>query len=356
MSLIIDLESIKKNIKLIKNITNKELMIVQKSNAYELNSQKIIPLLKEENIKWIVYNKYIEYLKDKEILNNFNILIMESVTLKNIKLPVTHTINNIYDAILISKIKNKIKVHLQVDTGMNRIGIRNINEASKIISMLSKNPNIIIEGIYTHFSSGDNEYEYYHKQVLMFKEYLKLYSFKIVHSAASNSLAKEITGNMVRVGMAIYGYGNHNLDLHPSISLKAPVINSFKVKCQDFIGYNQQFKVTTPGYISVIPLGYDDIMGISELTKNKARYRIVGKVCMNHLFIFSKHKINNLTKLNVLSKNDIIAYEKYDWYLIITSMKKIPKNYLRRSNYDLPKVFKRTNQTYQKYQFRKRSN
>ena len=66
MSLIIDLENIRKNIKLIKEITKKELMVVQKSNAYELNSQKIIPLLKEEKIKWIVYNKYIEYLKDKE--------------------------------------------------------------------------------------------------------------------------------------------------------------------------------------------------------------------------------------------------------------------------------------------------
>lgn len=356
MSLIIDLENIRKNIKLIKEITKKELMVVQKSNAYELNSQKIIPLLKEEKIKWIVYNKYIEYLKDKEILDGFNILIMESVTLKNTKLPVTHTINNLDDALLISEINHKIKVHLQVDTGMNRIGIRSLEEANKIISILSKSPNIIIEGIYTHFSSNDNEYEYYNKQVSKFKEYLKLYPFKIIHSAATPSLTKEITGNMVRVGMAIYGYGNHNLDLHPSISFRVPVINSFKVKDKDFVGYNQKFKVTTPGYISVIPLGYDDIIGISELTKNSIRYSIVGKVCMNHLFIFSKHKINNLTKLNVLSKNDIISYEKYDWYLIITSMKKIPKNYLRRSNYDLPKVFNRTNQAYQKYQFRKRSN
>ena len=40
---------------------------------------------------------------------------------------------------------------------------------------MAKNPNIIIEGIYTHFSSNDNEYEYYNKQVSKFKEYLKLY-------------------------------------------------------------------------------------------------------------------------------------------------------------------------------------
>ena len=42
----------------------------------------------------------------------------------------------------------------------------------------------------------------------------------------------------------------------------------------DFVGYNQKFKVTTPGYISVIPLGYDDIIGISELTKNSTRYSL----------------------------------------------------------------------------------
>lgn len=356
MSLIVDVDNIKKNIQIIKRITQKEVMVVQKSNAYDLNSKKIIPILKEENIKWIVYNKYQEYLDDQNLLDDVNVLVMESPTIHTCGYSVVHTINNFHDACVLLKCQNKTRVHLQVDTGMNRLGIRSVDEAKKIIDILKTNQNISIEGIYTHFSSAEDEQIYYSKQIEAFKQYLTLYPFKYVHSAASSSLTKNIVGNMVRVGMSIYGYASSSLKLFPSLSLRVSPLNSFLVEKGNKIGYEQEYDVKRRGYISVLPLGYDDIIGITEITKGDKRYRIVGKICMNHLFIFSSTKINNLTRLNVLSKNDIITYRKYNWYLIITSMKKIPKNYLRRTNYDISKVFNRTDKTYQKYQFRKRSN
>lgn len=156
--------------------------------------------------------------------------------------------------------------------------------------------------------------------------------------------------------MAIYGYDGAINGLSPSLSYYVKPVNSFLLDKNECVGYSQMYKNKTPCYVSVLPIGYDDILGISEIRKDKNKYQIIGKMCMNHLFIKSSQKINNLTSLNVLSKNDIISYRNYNWYLIITSMKKIPKNYIRRSNYDISTVFEKRTEKSGKYKFRKRSN
>lgn len=355
MSLFVDLDNIKNNIKKIKEYTQKEIMVVLKNNAYELNSKRIISLLKEENVKWIVYNKFDEYILDKSYLTDFNILILESPKEKNLSLPVYYSVNSIDDAKLLKNVNTKTLVHLQIDTGMNRIGIRSIDEMKEVIKILSFNKNIIIDGIYTHFASKMNEDYYFNKQVKNFNSYLSLYPFNNIHCESSHSLGRKINSNMVRVGISIYGYETNIKGIIPSISYYVKPVNSFKIKKGDTVGYNQQYLESSSSYITVLPIGYDDILGINEIRLNSEKFEIVGKMCMNHLFIKSNKKINNLTSLLVLSKNDIISYRDYNWYLIITSMKKIPKNYIRRTFNDLPKVFKTRTKKSRSFRLRKRS-
>ena len=77
---------------------------------------------------------------------------------------------------------NKKIVHLQIDSGMNRLGIRTIEEYLEILKILRKCNNIEIEGIYTHFSSNYLENDYYNLQCSRFLDYLSYYNFKIVHT------------------------------------------------------------------------------------------------------------------------------------------------------------------------------
>lgn len=355
MSLFIDLDNIKNNINQIKQQLQKDIMVVLKNNAYELNSKKIIPILKETNVKWVVYNKFEEYLIDKDLLKGFDVLILESPIDKYLNLPLVYSINSLSDAYIIIKSNISSHVHLQVDTGMNRLGIRSTKELLKVVELLNNN-NIIIDGIYTHFSSDLNEYEYYQKQINKFKNYISCYPFKHIHSASTHSLHKPILGNMIRIGMAIYGYDCKIDNLLPCLSYYVKPINNFLLDKEECVGYSQNYKTEKLSYISVLPIGYNDILGITEVRYKRVKYPIIGKMCMNHLFIKSGQKINNLTSLNVLSKNDIISYGNYNWYLIMTSMKKIPKNYIRRSNYDISTIFEKRTKKSRKYQFRKRSN
>ena len=149
---------------------------------------------------------------------------------------------NCYDDI--EKFTNKdfnINVHLQVDTGMNRLGIRSTEECKYIINILRKHKRIKIDGIFTHFSSNCDEYNYYNKQLKLFNSYLKLYSFNTIHSASSSSLHKNIIGNNVRVGLAIYGYGNPYIGLCPSLYFTTKLINHFILHKGESIGYNQKY-------------------------------------------------------------------------------------------------------------------
>ncbi len=358
MSLFIDLDCIKENVKKIIDYTNKDLMAVLKNDAYGLGSSKILEVLFSEDIKWIVYNTYNEYLKDKGVIVKYNlrVLILESPTrnaLNDEYENIYYSVNDIKDLRLLKKVSKKCFVHLRINSGMNRLGLKTLSECKKIIKELNDIKNIVIDGIYTHFASNENEYEYYKFQSEKFKKYLKLYSFNHIHSASTSSLHKNIIGNMVRVGLGLYGYGNTHLNLSPSITLTSEVIASFKIKKGEQIGYNMTYTAFSKQFVNTIPLGYYDIQGIDHIYYNGVLYPLRGKICMNHAFFITSFKINKISKLIVLSKNDIIK-EKYNWYVIITSLNKLPKNYLKRGNHDLSRVYQLSKNAYQANQFRRR--
>lgn len=359
MSLFIDLSKIQQNVKCIKEYTQKDVMAVIKSNAYGLGSKTIIKTLFKCGITWVVYNTYQEYLKDKVFINDskIKVLILESITSKMLddnydKL--YFSINSSDDVEVLNQINKKCNIHIRINSGMNRLGLKSINEFKMVIKKLKINPYVLIDGVYTHFASNENEYNYYEMQVNEFKKYLKLYKFNNIHTSSTSSLHKNIVGNMVRVGMAIYGYGNHYLNLKPCVTLNTNVLDSFKIFKGEYVGYDMTYKAENNEYVNIIPIGYYDIRGIDHIYYNNELYPLIGKICMNHAFFVTNFKIKKITKLIVLSKNDIIRVN-YNWYQILTSLETIPKNYIMRGNYDISEVYSRTKFKTKGYKFRKRS-
>ena len=156
MPLFIYEDLVEKNVKIISSYTRRKIMAVVKSDAYGLSAKKMISLLKKANIDFFVFEKYSEYLKCQNLLRDKRVLILESPSIsliQNTPNNVAFSINSIIDAINIKDIQSKVTIHLRVDTGMNRQGVRNIEELEKILTMFKTNKNIFIEGLYTHFSS-----------------------------------------------------------------------------------------------------------------------------------------------------------------------------------------------------------
>lgn len=352
--MIVDINKLKNNIQWIKEKTNKEIIAIIKSNAYGLGIKKIAKYLISSGVSFFAINKESEY----EFLGK-PILILNSVTnLINDSL-VRYTINSIDDVYFFKKTNRKVIVHLQIDTGMNRLGIRTTDEYQKIILEINKCQNILIEGVFTHYSSGAEEFLYYEYQNLRFLEFLKIATFPIVHGAASSSLKKNLVGNFVRIGISMYGFCQiEGLKVVPRIM--TPVIQTFFLKREEKFGYGQN-KLKSDGYLNVIPLGYyeaNDFRYVYYKDKNQKlkwhKLQVVGKSCMNHRHVYSKFAIKKLSYLYVFFKNDTI-YKESDFYRFLTSTKQIHKIYLEVKN-DLSTIFKRTNKKSIRFKQRRNCN
>lgn len=331
MNIYIDLDKIKENINIIKDYTKKDIIAVVKSNAYGLGVRKIIKTLIKENVKYFFFNKLNEYLEVKDLLINYNVIIFESLDLRNINKHYTNnlilTINNYHDLLVYEKSNKDIRVHIQVDTGMNRIGIRSIDVCNKIINR--KSQNIKIQGIYTHYASNADEYEYFTKQQEKFLEYLSLYNFKVIHSNATSSLHKNIIGNMVRVGIGMFGYQSM-FPLKQVVTCTTKLINLFNLACFDHLGYEGKYTSKGEEVIGVVDLGYYDSSIIDKVYINNKAYKFIGKTCMNHAYIKLDNEINYLSRLRILPINDIIDNDEYDYYKLLTSFDHLKKNYIER--------------------------
>lgn len=325
------------NVNKIREITKKDIIAVVKSDAYGLGVDHIIPLLKNAKVNIFAFETYQEYEKSAKNLVNSKVLIMENINVQNVlKSPdnVIFSINSLKDALLIKDIKKRQEFHLRVDTGMNRLGIRSIYEFKKVLELLEANEFIKIKGLYTHFSSGLLEEEYYQKQLKTFKKYLKIKDFEIVHANATKSLHKELIGNMIRVGMALYGYHQPFLGLKRTLSLIERPCSIFKTKHVDKIGYFQ--KNSQGSVVGVLTFGYNDINldNIEYIYRNGKKYQLLGKSCMNHTHFYADEDINYLSWMSILPTNDIISSSddyknEINWYHILTSLKSMPKNFIR---------------------------
>lgn len=129
----------------------------------------------------------------------------------------------------------KVKVHLKLNTGMNRLGISSKEELNEVVLLLQQQ-DILIEGIYTHIYQASVE-ENYRKQIKVFLELtsdIDLSQIPIVHISASEALSdypKEQFVNGCRLGIIMYGFTEKKqLQLSSTFSLYSEVIQINEVK------------------------------------------------------------------------------------------------------------------------------
>lgn len=166
-------------------------------------------------------------------------------------------------------VSGKLKVHVKIDTGMGRLGIF-AEDAIKAFRHLNTLTNLDIEGIYTHFSSADEDAELTAHQLETFRRAvrpLRAAGINVTYMHAANSPGTLATWeshlNMVRPGLILYGLRpSEKTTLHPGMR---PVM-SWKtqvLQVKDFppgysIGYNGTYTTRNNERIAIIPVGYAD--------------------------------------------------------------------------------------------------
>jgi len=300
----INLKAILNNINKINQLSNKKVIPVIKSNAYNFGDVEVGTYLSDNGIEYLAVVDTEEAKRLVAAQINANILVLNGISPNEMEFYEQNpnliiSVNSYKEALDLVQncLIENVRVHLQIETGMNRLGIKSVEECKEIIDIL-KSANIKIEGIYTHFSSLNN----LEKQELEFKKYLSLHKFTMVHCAATSTYKATTIGNYVRVGLQIYGFETND-EFTQALMIYTKPIAINDVKAQETVGYSEAFVATSATRVAVLPIGYSNgysrnLSGFVVFAEGQ-RYQVIGKVCMNHLFVKVDEKVNMETKFYI---------------------------------------------------------
>ncbi len=195
------------------------------------------------------------------------------------------------------------KVHIKVDSGMNRVGVRPA-DALELAREIVDSPDLEFEGLWTHCAAADDPTNPFTEvQLVRFNEVtadmaaagMEPTVRHVANSAAAIDRA-DARLDMVRTGIAIYGVAPapvlaDRLDLRPALSLHAEVSLVKRVRAGEGISYGLRHRFESDATIATIPIGYAD--GVpralskagGEVLVHGRRRPIVGVVTMDQLMI-----------------------------------------------------------------------
>ncbi|MGE0201629.1 MAG: alanine racemase [Candidatus Melainabacteria bacterium] len=166
------------------------------------------------------------------------------------------------------------KVHVKVDTGMHRIGVA-WEEAADFINMLSGQPGIQLEGVFSHFADTADA-RFTQTQLERWRQVVGRLNQKPRYLHIANSEGMLLHGhsldpkysNLVRTGIALFGYGPAGSPpLEPVMGVKGRIIRIHDVGADESVSYGRRFTTNAPTRIATVPLGYAD--GVPRILSGK---------------------------------------------------------------------------------------
>lgn len=322
-----------------KKSKNSKICAVVKANAYGIGDDIVVKTLKR-------YVDFFAVANDTEAIRirNFTnkpILILGEIDDNNIEKCIRNNISisissgkKLSNICKVAKqIKFKAKIHFKINSGMNRLGFKNLSEFKKIYNKYYDNENITYEGIFTHIYDS-NDIEKTNKQKNIFDKFISSVNCNnVIKHIASTSVVlnyEDMNYDMCRIGIGLYNYAlNNKYGLKPVLQIKTKIINIIKIKKNEHIGYGEGFISKCDMKIGVLPIGYAD--GYLRQFSNKAKViinnnliNVIGNVCMDMCFIditncdfkigeevivLGKSKDNNINANDLAKIANTIDYE-----------------------------------------------
>jgi len=304
----IDLSAIQGNIRYFLNRSEAKVMAIVKANAYGHGAVPVAQAALDAGAAWCGVARVNEALELRQAGVDHPTLILGYTPEARYKEMISHQVSmtvwnrmqaeNISSAA--SQINQVAKLHLKVDTGMGRLGVKP-GDVVSLIETIKRLPNIQIEGLFTHFARADEKDQApTDSQEDFFQELvsrLEASGIPIPFIHAANSAASltrpSVHYNGVRIGIAMYG-------LHPSPDCQLPpefrpamtwksVLSQVKIVPQGKgISYGHQYITSGNERIGTVPVGYAD--GFRRVPANQVLVRgrkvpVVGRVTMDQIMV-----------------------------------------------------------------------
>ena len=292
---------------------NNEVWPVLKSNAYGHGIKQVSKILLKRDFEYFIVDGYQEVLEIRQItkrpvlmIGTINPINFSNINWNNLAIMVQdrETIKSL------GKGGKKVTVHLKINTGMNRQGIK-LEEVKDIVKLIKKYPKLKLEGIFSHLANADSaDNKETLKQLEKFKEAIKIVEemgikLKYCHLAATAGAAKikDPKINAIRLGIGLY------LGLKPVLNLKTVFTKILEIEKGDKVGYRGTFIADKKTKIGVIPVGYFEALDRRLSNKGFVKYKnkfypIIGRICMNLAMInLGKTEAKIFDEVEVISNN-----------------------------------------------------
>ena len=311
-----------------KKHANQVLIPVLKANAYGHGLVQIAEMLNDTDCGYLAVDGYFEAAKIRDVTKH-PILVLGYIKPSNIKLLDTKKCSFVVQDIdglrALSLLNRPVKVHIELNTGMNRLGLQP-EELVGYLKLLKNSKYLHLDGVMSHLADADNNSnEYTNQQVKLFDKLVEQilrdgFTPKYIHIAqtAGSTKAKSKFANTVRIGIGLYGVNPLNQKdkhfedlsaLSPVLELKSTIIKVIGLHAGDRVSYNGIFTAPKEMRIGVLPLGYyegipRELSNKGIMTSGKIEFPIVGRVCMNHTIIDLKTSDLRVgDKVTVISSN-----------------------------------------------------
>jgi alanine racemase len=290
----VDLDAIANNVSEVRRLigVRVKLMAVVKAAAYGHGAVTVSRLLQSEGVDWLAVTTLDEGIELRQKGIEIPILVFAPLMANQAGLAVdyrlTPSVHSEEAARFISRAarfrNQRVKAHLKVETGMGRIGL-SPNEAAVLALDLAQDPNLELEGIYTHLSSAASNREPdrrftdgQFRKLMEVDEFLNRRGVKLPLRHICNSAAAltrpDLHLDLVRVGTLLYGQYPYP-EAPRRLSLKDPWrLKALVVQVQDFpagtsIGYGRAKVVRRRTRVAVLPLGYVDGFSMEPIPRPK---------------------------------------------------------------------------------------
>ena len=332
--LYIDSEALKSNFDWFKQRTQSSFVCPMiKANAYGLGDSLVYDILSEHGVKYFGMARLSEALNlraaEKNIRghkNSSEILLFNAFSEKDLELMLENRITPVVSSqeqvrCLQKFLENKdpdfnsLKIHLELDVGMNRLGLKEEKDLEGVLKELSKfQKPIYVEGIFSHFSHAEDwgdekgvsvcEEKRFQKMVNLCMDFferrrdLKADPF-FIHLPSSRALENkdvcEIESSLeygIRPGIGLYGlsFSGRKSGLKPVLSLRAPIVDVRLLKKGEKVSYGGLWTAPEDVEVAVLPMGYGDGYPRSLMTDSYVLFEgekipIVGAICMDFMMI-----------------------------------------------------------------------
>lgn len=336
----VDFNAIKHNLNVIRfNLgEEKKIVPVLKANAYGHGSVEVAKYLESEHYDFFAVALLEEAMELRASGIKATILVLGWVAPCYAYLAAQHNfILTVFQTEWLQELQAlnleaKFNIHIKLDTGMGRNGLRTEVEMKSFLKELKNTEVIKVTGIYTHFASADHkDPTYYNGQLIRFnelttmieKEYPKKdLTIHIGNSGASIQHSKDMTAYS-RVGVSIYGMypstevkQSATVKLQPALELKSEIVHVKQALADNKISYASTYTAKEGEWIGTVAIGYADgwlrkLQGSDVLVDGK-RMKVIGRICMDMLMIKLDKKYDVGTEVTLIGEdgNEFISVDE----------------------------------------------